>query len=502
MTKRQPLSIVMFIKKHRAATGFVKHRATVLVITFLVLVVGEAQGKVFRNSSAFYRLHSQVFSGYSPNIRPVRNAAKASEVELNLYIKSIVDIDVKAQRLSQVVYMDVTWKDEFITWDPADFDGVANFLVKQKDIWTPDLMFGPHLSGQSLKLGHDDMLLMVWYDGRVSWTPDLTIETTCSMDITNYPFDEQRCTWSMYPWMSDNEHVKLSVRNLSGVLDMLISENAEWDLMDVSTQTCDFTSEHFEFSCISFTYRIKRRATFLVMTICVPTVLLAVLSTMVFGLPVQSQEKISLGVAPVLSFVLLLSVLVKVLPQSSLQTSVFVVYLVVLIVSSTSSVVLTVAIISLYHRPDCLPVPPVFVSFVSFLKGSGCEHIVSKNRESVVGLPDTMSCSQNGTRSTFMADVRRSPDVYVFRSDFSSPALEDDISIDDATRPTTDLDTKSTSGQSHSSLYCVCQSHKAEVTWRDVAAACDYVLFRLFTSIVVIVTCVCFTMMNTGVWTL
>nr|KAG5702161.1 hypothetical protein BaRGS_033873 [Batillaria attramentaria] len=345
----------------------------VAVMTIATQLV--VHGEVYSNSSAFYKLQSTLFKGYSPNIRPVRRAADATEVNLHLHVKRIVDVDVKAQKLSQVVYMDILWKDEFITWDPKKFGNVQNFLVRQKDIWTPDLMFGPHISGQPLRMGHDNMLLMVWYDGRVSWTPDLTIDTACTMDITNYPFDEQRCTWQLYPWMSDKEHVKLTVRNLSDIFDMLISENVEWKLTDVRGQTCDFKNEYFEFSCVKFTYVLKRRATFLVLTVVIPTVMLAVISTLVFVLPVDSGEKISLSVAPVLAFVLMLSIMMNVLPQSSLQTSVFVVYLVFLVVCSTLSISLTVAVLSLRRRPDCLPLPKFAITFVRLVSGYGCRCI-------------------------------------------------------------------------------------------------------------------------------
>ncbi|KAK7497673.1 hypothetical protein BaRGS_00011068 [Batillaria attramentaria] len=477
----------------------------VAVMTIATQLV--VHGEVYSNSSAFYKLQSTLFKGYSPNIRPVRRAADATEVNLHLHVKRIVDVDVKAQKLSQVVYMDIIWKDEFITWDPKKFDNVQNFLVRQKDIWTPDLMFGPHISGQPLRMGHDNMLLMVWYDGRVSWTPDLTIDTACTMDITNYPFDEQRCTWQLYPWMSDKEHVKLTVRNLSDIFDMLISENVEWKLTDVRGQTCDFKNEYFEFSCVKFTYVLKRRATFLVLTVVIPTVMLAVISTLVFALPVDSGEKISLSVAPVLAFVLMLSIMMNVLPQSSLQTSVFVVYLVFLVVCSTLSISLTVAVLSLRRRPDCLPLPKFAITFVRLVSGYGCRCICFSKCSDARRSQSAVHRETGAPPAVYISDEMDGTDTYIFRpytSNCTSDAVVDrrrSRCSSEIIPATTDLETKVSRISINAAFKC-CWRHDAAVEWCDVAKACDYVLFRVFAFVIALATVACFTLMDNGVWSL
>ena len=32
------------------------------------------------------------------------------------------------------------WKDDFLTWDPADYEGLQSIRLPVNDIWSPDLV--------------------------------------------------------------------------------------------------------------------------------------------------------------------------------------------------------------------------------------------------------------------------------------------------------------------------------------------------------------------------
>ena len=50
----------------------------------------------------------------------------------------------------------------------------------------------PQVSDQGL-LGHDGLLVTVGYQGKVRWAPMGVFETSCTLDITYYPMDTQKC---------------------------------------------------------------------------------------------------------------------------------------------------------------------------------------------------------------------------------------------------------------------------------------------------------------------
>ena len=33
-----------------------------------------------------------------------------------------------------------TWRDDFMVWNPADFGGIEQIVVRADDVWTPDIL--------------------------------------------------------------------------------------------------------------------------------------------------------------------------------------------------------------------------------------------------------------------------------------------------------------------------------------------------------------------------
>nr|KAG5707218.1 hypothetical protein BaRGS_017902 [Batillaria attramentaria] len=107
-----------------------------------------------------------------------------TNVTVKVKLGSLGDVNVREQKLSQTLYLYATWVDEFMSWDPEDYDGTTDLLVRQKDIWIPDLVLGPAMTS-ARKLG---------------------------VDSQYYPFDEQKCNWLLYLLASDKRHVELTFK--------------------------------------------------------------------------------------------------------------------------------------------------------------------------------------------------------------------------------------------------------------------------------------------------
>ncbi len=38
-------------------------------------------------------------------------------------------------------YFAQEWRDEFLTWEPSDYDGLIDFRYAQDNVWKPDITF-------------------------------------------------------------------------------------------------------------------------------------------------------------------------------------------------------------------------------------------------------------------------------------------------------------------------------------------------------------------------
>lgn len=102
-------------------------------------------------------------------------------------------------------------------------------------------------------------------------------------------------------WYNNKQWVELEDYSYSGI----------WDVMDVPGQLVDKQSR------IQFQIVIRRKTLFYTVILIIPTVLMAFLSMMVFYLPAECSEKVTLGISILLALVVFLLLVSKILPPTS-----------------------------------------------------------------------------------------------------------------------------------------------------------------------------------------
>ncbi|XP_070193828.1 neuronal acetylcholine receptor subunit alpha-6-like [Littorina saxatilis] len=240
----------------------------------------------------------------------------------------------------------MTWFDEFLTWDPADFDGLDIIGLSEDLIWTPN----PYVSNSLSDTKHGaGSFARVLYDGKIIWEPVSVKETLCSLDITFYPFDTQKCDMVINMWTAPELEVYLNVLSARVDSDFFV-ENSEWQITDVTVEPKPSVYYGKRYSQFVVFFHLKRRRLFHTLTLVVPNVLLALLAGFVFLLPQECGEKMSFSMSLLLAFAVNLSVLVTAMPRSSLQVSLLMIYLTSLSVTTALFVVITVCLLRLYHE--------------------------------------------------------------------------------------------------------------------------------------------------------
>lgn len=217
--------------------------------------------------------------------------------------------------------------------------------------------------------------------GNLRWEPGGVFRTMCEIDITYFPFDEQRCALVFGAWSYHT--TKMNLTNSSNDINMdSYEKNGEWQIVTTSAERNEFSYEccpNERFSFVAFTLQIRRRYTFYIMNVILPSMVTSILLLSIFYCP--PAQKVQIGVVVLLSFRIFLLNVTDSIPKTSdhipllgmsyaliLKSpryikvltycdSVSGIYLTCTMAITTLSMVLTVMVLNLHSISD-RPVPP------------------------------------------------------------------------------------------------------------------------------------------------
>ncbi|KAK2139800.1 hypothetical protein LSH36_1607g00011, partial [Paralvinella palmiformis] len=249
------------------------------------------------------------------------------------------------------------WQDDRLRWNSLDYEFVDDIVVHPDRIWLPELA----LMNGADELAPDfrNIRVLINNDGHVHWEPGGIFTTTCDIDIRYFPFDEQSCPIMFGAWAYYTARM-----NISNASDVVVTHdfrlNGEWEVTETKAEwrenilpCCPNT----RYPYVIFTLFLRRRYTFYVMNIILPCSLLSVLVMIVFCLPPDAGEKISLGISVLLAFTVFLLMVAENVPRTSLHIPIMVIYLTFTMALGTVSVCMTVLVLNLHHRDAERSVP-------------------------------------------------------------------------------------------------------------------------------------------------
>ena len=131
---------------------------------------------------------------------------------------------------------------------------------------------------------------MVKPSGEIFWSPPAKLRSSCKIDVTFFPFDDQVCHIKFGSWTYSGLQVDLEKRADSADITNYV-ESGEWDLRTVTVEKnvrlypC---CPNEPFPDIIFYIFIRRRILYYLSNIILPCVWLSILSLVGFWLPPDS----------------------------------------------------------------------------------------------------------------------------------------------------------------------------------------------------------------------
>ncbi|XP_025113416.1 acetylcholine receptor subunit delta-like [Pomacea canaliculata] len=322
----------------------------------------------------YYNLWEYLFGVYNKDVRPVNDDEKITVVYAAFSLFSIVEMDEQAQRMKTNGLLKMSWYDDYLSWNEENFGNISSILVKQSYVWLPDLVVENTVTTQT-QLGYSNLQVRITSEGFISWQLSEIFETSCNMDVTYYPFDTQVCFIKFTSAMSTREELYILIFTKEPIDMNNFYPDGVWEVVNTSArdQQMENQSVEDEKARIVFSLQLKRRPAFYVLNIILPVVLLAMTSSLVFALPAESGEKMSLSITVLLAFAVYLTLLTDAMPKTSVQVSVLMVYVILLMALTAFSVILSVPLLGLHHRPTSKPLGKKTTQIILFLQKIMCK---------------------------------------------------------------------------------------------------------------------------------
>ena len=174
-------------------------------------------------------IRSSILENYDRWVRPVENLNDSVNVECELAVYQLVEFDPKAEMLSTLMWIRLCWDDEYISWDPAQNDGIDLIRMQQDKIWTPDIVPYNDVGTFDTRTYRFLIPLTVKSSGEVCWNFPAPMRTTCIMDVKKFPFDRQECEIIIGSYQYDGNELRVNCK-IDGIDADDFTEHSQWAL--------------------------------------------------------------------------------------------------------------------------------------------------------------------------------------------------------------------------------------------------------------------------------
>ncbi|KAE8592681.1 hypothetical protein XENTR_v10018849 [Xenopus tropicalis] len=328
-------------------------RSSAMVHLFLLVTVLSVS---LPGSSAFHMKNSSVhdltnylLTDYSKGVRPVKNWTQATTIYIDLFIHAVLDVDGQNQKLTSSIWYRQMWRDEFLTWNSSQFDGIEEISLPLSVIWVPDIVINEFVEdGKSPDLPY----VYVSSSGTIRNYKPMQVVSACNLETYAFPFDVQNCSLTFSSCLHTVNDLNISIWRSSEEISKdksIFLNDGEWELLSVPSSFEILHTQGGNFAQVHFNLVIRRRPMLYVVNILLPSILLMVVDLMSFYLPPNSRTRIMFKTSILVGYTVFRVNMADELPATTLMVPLIGVFFIVCMVLMVLSLGKSIFVIKFLH---------------------------------------------------------------------------------------------------------------------------------------------------------
>ena len=185
------------------------------------------------------------------------------------------------------------------------------------------------------------------------------LKTTCKLDISDFPIDDQICTLKIGSWTLSSNNLDIFLTDDKQPSLAQYSAHTEWELISATAvrNKAKYPCCPELYTDITYTLHFRRKPWFYVMTIVLPCVILSLLASISFLFPAGSGERVSLVISVLLGLTVFMLIINEETPVSSDSTPMLTRYFILICCGTFLILLATAFILQLHHGTSSEPVP-------------------------------------------------------------------------------------------------------------------------------------------------
>ncbi|XP_076131728.1 5-hydroxytryptamine receptor 3C-like [Alosa pseudoharengus] len=248
-------------------------------------------------------------------VRPVNNLNTLTNVSISFILYGILGVDEKAQMLKTLIWFDMKWKMEFLSWDPVEC-GTSFITLPRSKFWVPDIVIDEFVDENNAP---ETYYVTVSHTGEVQDALPVEVISSCNLDIFKFPFDIQNCSYTFNSWIHHADEIQLSyekqVEEMVNLSKAVMATEGEWEFLGMTAYK--HTLANFDESTrdqITYFIALRRQPTMYVVNLIIPSCFLITLDLFSFILPPQSVDRSAFKMTLILGYTVFLLLMNELLP--------------------------------------------------------------------------------------------------------------------------------------------------------------------------------------------
>ncbi|XP_042287109.1 acetylcholine receptor subunit epsilon [Thunnus albacares] len=293
----------------------------------LVTILGTLVVQVQCNEES--QLISHLFKNYNKNIRPVVHPEEKVQVQIRLTLTNLISLNEKEETLTTNVWIEIQWTDHRLVWNTSDYYGIDIIRVPYNTVWLPDIVLENNIDGNFDVAYYANVLIS--NNGWMYWLPPAIYRSTCSIEVTYFPFDYQNCTlvFRSQTYSANEVDLILAAGETGETIEWVdidpeaFTENGEWAIVHRPARkmiNTRYSPDDLDYQEIVFNLVIQRKPLFYIINVIMPCSLISSLVVLAYFLPAQAGgQKLTVSISVLLAQTVFLFLIAQKVPETSLS---------------------------------------------------------------------------------------------------------------------------------------------------------------------------------------